>query len=278
MSDSDDDYIDIGEVDDIVDDVEGNESEVPEKNGIGRGKDIEWVEIARFKDKAAFETSHYFLDIKKYFTLRQGRESWYSDSEHYTCKFARKRSFVKCPLQYKVHFMTTSEEVMLQSNTRSHIHQEVTNYDTIGPNRHWTIEQTEIVMNTLRNDGSAKTIERNLRDANVFSEENFPTRVQLNTKIQHCRSIMRKNIQIFDTHQLRQKIEEKLGVPTDDTESYIAYNHVDDENEVEDPHFSIIWTSNKLIARISDDMTQDDATYRYVCLYCVSQVSSQIML
>jgi hypothetical protein len=278
MSDSDDDYIDIGEVDDIVDDVEGNESEVPEKNGIGRGKDIEWVEIARFKDKAAFETSHYFLDIKKYFTLRQGRESWYSDSEHYTCKFARKRSFVKCPLQYKVHFMTTSEEVMLQSNTRSHIHQEVTNYDTIGPNRHWTIEQTEIVMNTLRNDGSAKTIERNLRDANVFSEENFPTRVQLNTKIQHCRSIIRKTIQIFDTHQLRQKIEEKLGVPTDDTESYIAYNHVDDENEVEDPHFSIIWTSNKLIARISDDMTQDDATYRYVCLYCVSQVSSQIML
>lgn len=278
MSDSDDDYIDIGEEDDIVDDVEGNESEVPEKNGIGRGKDIEWVEIARFKDKAAFETSHYFLDIKKYFTLRQGRESWYSDSEHYTCKFARKRSFVKCPLQYKVHFMTTSEEVMLQSNTRSHIHQEVTNYDTIGPNRHWTIEQTEIVMNTLRNDGSAKTIERNLRDANVFSEENFPTRVQLNTKIQHCRSIIRKTIQIFDTHQLRQKIEEKLGVPTDDTESYIAYNHVDDENEVEDPHFSIIWTSNKLIARISDDMTQDDATYRYVCLYCVSQVSSQIML
>ena len=182
MSDSDDDYIDIGEVDDIVDDVEGNESEVPEKNGIGRGKDIEWVEIARFKDKAAFETSHYFLDIKKYFTLRQGRESWYSDSEHYTCKFARKRSFVKCPLQYKVHFMTTSEEVMLQSNTRSHIHQEVTNYDTIGPNRHWTIEQTEIVMNTLRNDGSAKTIERNLRDANVFPKRIFQLEFSLTQK------------------------------------------------------------------------------------------------
>ena len=279
MSDSDDDYIDIGEVDeDIVDDAEENDGATKDRTGKGRGKDIEWIEMARFKDKAAFETSHYFLDIKKYFTLRQGRESWYSDNEYYTCKFARKRSYVKCPLEYKVHFLTTSEEVVLQSNTRSHIHQEVTNYDTFGPYRHWTIEQTEIVMNTLRNDGSAKTIERNLRDANVFSEENFPTRVQPNTKIQHCRSIIRKTIQIFDTHQLRQKIEEKLGVPTDDTESYIAYNHVDDENEVEDPHFSIIWTSNKLIARISDDMTQDDATYRYVCLYCVSQVSSQIML
>ena len=264
MSDSDDDYIDIGEVeDDTGDDIEERESGAQSKTGNGRGKDIEWVEMARFKDKAAFETSHYFLDIRKYFTLRQGRESWYSDSEHYTCKFARKRSFVKCPLQYKVHFLTTSEEVVLQSNTRTHIHQEITDYDTIGPNRHWTAEQTEIVMKTLKNDGSNKTVERNLREENVFTEENFPSKVQLNTKIQHCRSIIRKNIQIFDTHQLRQKIELKLEVPHDDTDSYIAYHHVDDESEVEDPHFSIIWTSKKLIARISDEMTQDDATYRY---------------
>ena len=94
------------------------------------------------------------MDISKYFTLRNGRESWYSDSEHYTCKFARKRSFVKCPLQYKVHFLTTSEEVVLLSNTRSRIHQEITNYDTYGPKRHWTAEQAEIVVKTLKYDGS----------------------------------------------------------------------------------------------------------------------------
>ena len=76
MSDSDDDYIDIGEVeDDTGDDIEERESGAQSKTGNGRGKDIEWVEMARFKDKAAFETSHYFLDIRKYFTLRQGRES-----------------------------------------------------------------------------------------------------------------------------------------------------------------------------------------------------------
>ena len=30
----------------------------------------------------------------------------------------------------------------------------------------------------------------------------------------------------------------------------------------EEPHFSIIWTSKKLTAHISDDFIQDDATYR----------------
>ena len=246
-----------------VDDEDNDEEQViSEKSGKGRGKDIEWIEIARFKDKAEYENSHYFLDIKKYFTMRKGRENWYSDNEHYTCKFARKRSHVKCPLQYKVHFLTTSDEVVLESNTRSHIHKEITEYDTAGPNRHWTIGQTEIVMNSLRNEASAKMVERNLRDANVFTENNFPTSVQLNTKIQHCRSLIRKTLQIFDTHQLREKIEEKLEVPANDTDSYIVYHHVDDEQEKEEPHFSIIWTSKKLTARISDDFIQDDATYR----------------
>ena len=110
MSSSDDDYVDIGEVTSHVDDECSDEVVTSEKSGNGRGKDIEWVEIARFNDKAEYENSHYFLDIKKYFTMRKGRENWYSDNEHYTCKFARKRSHVKCPLQYKVHFLTTSDE------------------------------------------------------------------------------------------------------------------------------------------------------------------------
>ena len=67
----------------------------------------------------------------------------------------------------------------------------------------------------------------------------------------------------MDTHQLREKIGEKLGVPVDETESYIAYHHVDDEDSDVDPNFSIIWTSKKLLARIGDELNQDDATYRY---------------
>ena len=102
---------------------------------------------------------------------------------------------------------------MLESNTRSYIHKEFFYYATSGRNRHWTIEQTEIVMNCLRNEASAKMVKHNLRDANVFTENNFLTSIQLNTKIQHRRSLIRKTLQIFDTHQLREKIEEKLEVP-----------------------------------------------------------------
>ena len=255
MGDSDEDYTDIGDEDEIEDDTEGSLG-LPEKTGKSRGKDIEWIEIARYEDKAAYENSTYFLDINKYFTMRKGRENCFSDNEHFTCKYSRKRGFFKCPIQYKVHYLMTTEEVMVESNTRSHIHKEDNNYTTAGPNRHWTIEQTEIVMNCLKVEtATAKTVTRALKDENVFSDDNFPTPSQLNTKIQHCRSIIRRTIEIFDTHELRQKIEEKLEVPSYDIESYIAYHHVDDESEGKDPHFSIIWTSKKLMARISDDLT-----------------------
>ena len=261
MSDSDNDYIDVGEEEEVNSSEEAIE-EVPNRVGCGRGKDIAWVEMARYKDKAEYENSVYHLDIRKYFTLRKPRENWYSDNEHYTCKYARKRGFLKCPIQYKVHFLTTSEEVVVEGNTRCHIHKEDTDYTT-SKNFHWTIEQTEIVLNGVRNEASTKVIKRNLKDANVFSEDNFPSQSQLTTKIHHCRKIISRTIEIFDTHQLRQKIGEKLEVPADDTESYIVYHHVDDEDSEVDPHFSIIWTSKKLLARIGEDLTQDDATYRY---------------
>ena len=81
MSDSDSDYFDIGEndgtmVDDDIDDVEP----APGRLGKGRGKDIEWVEVARYTGKSTYENSAFFLDIKKNFTMRRGRET------DFTCK------------------------------------------------------------------------------------------------------------------------------------------------------------------------------------------------
>ena len=86
----------------------------------------------------------------------------------------------------------------------------------------------------------------------MFSEEIFPSASQINAKIAYCRSVLRKTIEIFDTHQMREKVAEKLEVPENDIESYIAYHHIDDEDDSKDPHFCIIWMSKKL----------DDATYR----------------
>ena len=64
----------------------------------------------------------------------------------------------------------------MESNTRSHIHKEDNDYTTTGPNRHWNIEQTEIVMNCLRVETTtANTVTRALKDENVFKDDNFPT-------------------------------------------------------------------------------------------------------
>ena len=77
---------------------------------------------------------------------------------------------------------------------------------------------------------------------------------------------MRKQVygsnQIFDTHQLREKINEYTEVPEEDNKAYIAASNVEDEKEDEEPRFNIIWTSKKLMKRISNDMIQDVATYR----------------
>ena len=50
----------------------------------------------------------------------QGKTGTGTDNEHYTCMYARKHGFMKCPIQYKVHFLTTSEEVVVEGNTRLH--------------------------------------------------------------------------------------------------------------------------------------------------------------
>ena len=124
---------------------------------------------------------------------------------------------------------------------------------------------------------SCQVILRNLENAQLFADGQFPTRQQLNNKIQHCRNSLKKTEQIFTTHDLREKIKEKLEIPEDEMEAYIAYHEVLDEEEDEEPRFTVIWTSKKLLARTSNNLTQDDATYRLVWQgfpFFVSGVSS----
>ena len=118
-------------------------------------------------------------------------------------------------------------------------------------------------MQGAKNEASPKVIFRNLQDANVFPEGKLPTRSQLNVKIRHCQNIIRRTVQIFNTHELCQMIQQKLTIPEDELESYIAFHEVIDDEDDQEPKFNIIWTSKKLLARVGKEMTQDDATYRY---------------
>ena len=65
--------------------------------------------------------------------MRKAREGFYADTEHFTCKYAR-----KCPIEYKVAFMTTSEEVVVTANCKRHIHKEDPEYSREGVNLVWS--------------------------------------------------------------------------------------------------------------------------------------------
>ena len=180
MSDSDsDDYVDIAnenlETDEEVDDF--NEVDQAQNNNSGRkgrGPDINWVEIAQYSNKSKYMESEYYKDIKDNFTKRRGRETEYADTEHYTCKHARKVGYVKCPIEYKINFLQTCEEVVVTTNAMRHIHLVDKDYVAEGgTNFRWNAAQTDIVMNGVRNEATQKVIFRNLKDANVFPEGKF---------------------------------------------------------------------------------------------------------
>ena len=60
------------------------------------------------------------------------------------------------------------------------MHQDDPNYTTMGPNLTWTKKQTDIVMGVLKFEGSAKSVTRALKHANVLSEGHFPSSSQKN--------------------------------------------------------------------------------------------------
>ena len=103
-----------------------------------------------------------------------------------------------------------------------------------------------------------------MENANLFLEGKTPTNQQLNNKIAHVKVQLNKTQQIFTTHHLREKIKENIDIPEDEDEAYIAFHEVIDENEKEEPRFSVIWTSKRMLTRTNEHMTQDDATYRLV--------------
>ena len=54
-----------------------------------------------------------------------------------------------------------------------------------------------------------------------------------------------------------------LQVPDSDIESYVVHKHIDDENEDDQPRFTIIFSTKKNIEKMkSKNMVQTDATYR----------------
>ena len=84
MSDSDSDYVDIAEK--VVEEEPFDDTEQTARTGHGQGRDIDWIEIARYSDSVKYEESEYYKNIKIDFTLRKERETFYAETKHFTCK------------------------------------------------------------------------------------------------------------------------------------------------------------------------------------------------
>ena len=193
VSDSDDDYCDVDAVDATTAEEPINVSEVPVKNANAvRGKDIVWVEYKLFESSKEFNESELHTELKKTFTMKTAREVDYADTENLSCKYARRKGFIPCPLKYKVNFLSHSDSVMVESNAvhPRHINEEDSEYVLSSVMFRWSVEQTNTIVQGVRNEAKPKVIRRNMEDANLFSDGRIPTSLQLNNKIRHVRKLL----------------------------------------------------------------------------------------
>lgn len=269
MSDNDSDYCDVGEeFSDDRYDVTENSRIQPRKNKDGvkvRGKDVEWVEIDKFVNVEQYNKSEVKKKLSEDFSRRKNRAFEYGDVENFVCKFARKVGFLPCPLKYKVTFMSTSFDVIVESTdaTEKHNHEEdpENNLDNAKQFR-WNKEQTDIITEGVINHAKPNVIKRNLNNANAFGSVK-PSKVQLYKKIANTKKLVFPSQNIVNTHDLRQRVSANLDVPESDIEGHVVYHEIDDEVEDEEPRFTIVFSTKKNIDKLrSDRVLQLDATYR----------------
>ena len=69
-----------------------------------RGRDIDWKEKVTYASAKEYHDSPLFTDIKDQYTLKRKHDLEYGESQHFTCKFARRKKYVKCTHEYKIIF------------------------------------------------------------------------------------------------------------------------------------------------------------------------------
>ena len=127
----------------------------------------------------------------------------------------------------------------------------------------WTAEQTKVVMTGVLNEATPTIIWRNLRE--VFPENKLPTAIQIANKIAHCPKQVNATRQVLTTGDLRRLIAKNSEIDfNDENKSYVAFNEVVDDEGENGIRFTVIFTTPALAARMSPEIIQDDATYRFM--------------
>ena len=220
---------------------------------------MDWRDWEVFETRKKWDTSEVVENLKTDFTLRTGK---LSSRQVYHCRFARKKGF-NCGVKVKLTFSEVDDSVSVQGLGEHNHELQVQEEQEGAKNICWTTEQTKVVMTGVLNEATPTVIRRNLRE--VFPENKLPTSIQLANKIAHCRKQVNATRQVLATGDLRRLIAENSEIDfNDENKSYVAFNDVVDDEGESGVRFTVIFTTPALAARLSPELIQDDATYRFM--------------
>ena len=131
------DYLDISEIPDSIEDVLHDESVDCEIAKKGRGPDIDWQELARYRSQKEFNEGSFNEELKV-MSRRKVYMTEQTEVANYVCKYSKKAGYKVCNVQYKVCYLQTSMDILIFTNEQTHHHEEEKNYST-PINFHWTL-------------------------------------------------------------------------------------------------------------------------------------------
>ena len=268
--DSDSDYQDVVDTTNDEQQVDTDSVSVgPRTNSNGiivRRQDKSWRELRRFPNAFEFRKSDIFNLLEKDFTKRKTRDFKYADVEEYACKFSRRTGFLPCPWNLRVLFLSHNSEVVVESieGIDNHTHEEDPNFiEEASNNFRWSDDMEKVIEENLKTHNTKPNwIKRALKEANVCGR-NFPTQTQLYNKIAALKKKNFPSSKVLNTHELRQKIAQMLEKPSSEIKAFVPHYVIDDEDETENPRFTVLFSTLKNMAKMKDDrVLQTDATYR----------------
>ena len=265
---NDDDFMflnedEVDEVEDIPEVGAGNPREVW-VNGRGqkvRGKDLEWIPRSSFSSNEKFKESEIYKNLRASFTLKRKGDFEAGYTETYICRYSRRMGYVRSSKSFRVIYSSDSYDVHVEETSGEHDHSEDPDSVSRSGVYHWSELATQIVTEGVSNHLKPTVILRNLRSRGALSDPG-PTRIQLNSKINHVKKEGNMNKPCNTTHNLRNKLKDFLKNPLLDDESWVPLCQIEDEEEGE-PKITVIFGTNKTLENLKFSETfHCDATYR----------------
>ena len=218
---------------------------------------MDWEENKIFCNLEEYKLSRIYQEnqIDRIMSRQKCYNTEMSRTENWCCKFSKRKGFKICEVLYKIFYLSTSFDIIVFSNKKKHQHEDDPEYST-SVNFHWTKPQEDIIRQGIKDMTDNKKILRNIKDANLTSGGKFPNLVQLGRKKRNMKILVQKYT-IMNFNDLRKYCNENNNIPTDENEQYIPFSYI---NEAEE-RFIVIWSSPKMLKRISSKFTSHDVIY-----------------